>query len=251
MIKKEELKDRYYNFTLSVKNFKTWWVREDGTYLTVKEKIGKARKRHYEEHPETREAARERLNKRWEDPEFQQTRSLYVTKMLEERWSNIEERKNQVIQNLSDLGLEWVSGEYVGNRSDLTYSCQKCSTEFVKRYSNIARDVKSGWNPCPTCEKARRNGNYIKRIEDLGAVIKSEYISCEDPLTIECTSCHKDYTFSKAFRIIAKSRTTCSRCKHAITKKHLRKMESDLPAGNEYDRAYKKFKYAKSKSYPI
>jgi hypothetical protein len=41
MIKDEELKVRYYNVTSNVRNFHSWWVNEDGTYKTTKEKIKK------------------------------------------------------------------------------------------------------------------------------------------------------------------------------------------------------------------
>jgi hypothetical protein len=42
MMREGELRVRYYNITRSVKNFKSWWVNEDGTYLSVIEKNRKS-----------------------------------------------------------------------------------------------------------------------------------------------------------------------------------------------------------------
>lgn len=52
----------------------------------------------------------------------------------------------QVRQILSELSMEWVSGEYEGSESILTLKCA-CGELFDKRFS----DARNGWNRCSKC----------------------------------------------------------------------------------------------------
>jgi hypothetical protein len=63
MIKREEIKKRYYNLSLGST---THWT-STGNKSSIGERISKGRKKHYEEHPESREAARSLKLKYWEE----------------------------------------------------------------------------------------------------------------------------------------------------------------------------------------
>ncbi|MFA1738007.1 hypothetical protein [Lysinibacillus fusiformis] len=63
--------------------------------------------------------------------------------------------EEEIHQKVEELNCTWISGNYKGNDSLLTFKCE-CGKNFRKRYS----DFRNGWNRCTICMKSLSTGEH-------------------------------------------------------------------------------------------
>ena len=173
MIRDSELKGRYYNFTLSVKNFMTWWVKEDGTYFTVKEKISKRRKEFLIEHPEFAENMRTLKLKQYEEnPEIRASISSTVT----ESWKDEEVREKTIAAQNLGKAERWEKSEFhekassvaieiwerEGFKESMSESQRRHHSEHPERAKNLSASMKKHLSENPGAASQRQLKRYAR-----------------------------------------------------------------------------------------
>lgn len=138
------------------------------------------------------------------------------------KWATISERNRkpteQLISEISKTGCEYISGEYINNKSMLTIRC-RCGNVFQKR----AIKFFSGQDRCQECGKKRLAAlktkytvdDVQKKISENGYIIidKSKYI--DSAHKVRCV-CSKGHEFDLVFGNYLSGKSGCKACASAL-----------------------------------
>ena len=119
----------------------------------------------------------------------------------------------EVINNISSAGCEYISGKYINSSSILTIKCI-CGNIFKKSYNKFM----SGQNRCPDCSKENARKVKIKytlddvqeKISEKGyTLLENEYLGSHEKMRCKCSRGHEFYLVFSQYLI---GRSGCPKC---------------------------------------
>ena len=105
---------------------------------------------------------------------------------------------------IEEVGNEYtVMSDYINAYTPVKFKHNECGTTFkMKPTSFFKSKTKCSNKNCKHKIYARLNAeNFIKKVDTLGYIVKSEYLGIDEEMNFECKICHTNFRLNKASKI--------------------------------------------------
>lgn len=103
-----------------------------------------------------------------------------------------------------EVGNEYsVMSDYIDCKTPIEFIHNECGTKFkMKPRSFFKSQTKCSNKECKHKIHTRLNSeNFIRRVDSLGYIVKSEYLGIDEMMIFECKKCHTNFKLNKASKI--------------------------------------------------